>query len=397
LIRSQIHLNYNIPSDFVFKLAETEEELTAAFYLLHESYVQQGYMEPQLSHLRATFFHLLPSTCLLIAKKGERVIATVSIIRDSAHGLPLEKDFDLSYFRNEGRKISEISSLAVADEYRSSHGFVLFPLLKFMYNYCKNYFATDVMVLATHPKLSDLFEAILLFKPIEDKVIENYGFANGAPAVGKYLDLKLAPMMYAAHYGLKTKNKNLYHFMVPQEIGGVDFPQIKFPKRNDFRLFDTLIANLTFENIFVNKTSILNQIDERQAKFLISQYGRNLNPNTLVELKRISKIQEERMSGPRFEVECPAQIHLSDEDYSSAKVTNISESGLSCEGELKLRVDHLYKMKVALSQFEVCEIKVKCVWKSGRNYGLKIEDTSDLWMHFIDRLVSPSDEIKMAA
>ena len=253
VIRSLLKLQYDLPNDLCVKLADTEQELQAAFELLHDSYVQQGYMQPQLYKLRATFFHLLPSTSLIIAKKGDDVIGTVSIIRDSPHGLPLEKDFNLNHLRKNNQVISEISSLAIHRDYRGQHGLVLFPLLKFMYNYCKYYFATDIMVLATHPKLSDFFEAILLFKSIEDKVVENYGFVNGSPAVGKYLDLKLAPMMYAAVYGLKSNNKNLYKFMVPEEHGGTDFQNLKYPLRVDYRLFDTKITGKTFEEIFVNK------------------------------------------------------------------------------------------------------------------------------------------------
>ena len=51
-----------MPEEYVLKLAETREELEACFHLLHEAYVDAGFMEPELSGLRATVYHALPTT-----------------------------------------------------------------------------------------------------------------------------------------------------------------------------------------------------------------------------------------------------------------------------------------------------------------------------------------------
>lgn len=219
-IRSRLHLDYELPPELSFKIADTEEELESSFRLLHDSYVELGYMPPNKSNMRITYYHMLPSTTNLIAKYNDKVIATVSIIRDSAQGLPLESEFNLEEYRKNKSTLAEISSLVVDRQYRHEGGRILFPLLKFLWLYCYYYFAIDYIVMATHPKLADMFDAIILFSPLSEKIVPNYGFANGAPAVARILNLKTAPLLYATKYGDMSKNKNLFQFMVPTEMGG---------------------------------------------------------------------------------------------------------------------------------------------------------------------------------
>src|SRR3990167_2049918 len=80
----------------VLKIADTQEELEACFRLLHDAYVSSGFMTPDPSGMRVTIYHALPTTTTLCAKIGDQVIGTLSLIRESAIGFPLQRIFDLT-------------------------------------------------------------------------------------------------------------------------------------------------------------------------------------------------------------------------------------------------------------------------------------------------------------
>ena len=61
----------------VLKIAETQEELEACFKLLHNAYVDSGFMKPHPSGMRVTIYHALPTTTTLCAKYDGQVVGTI--------------------------------------------------------------------------------------------------------------------------------------------------------------------------------------------------------------------------------------------------------------------------------------------------------------------------------
>ena len=114
------------------KIAETREELEACFSLLHDAYVDAGFMRPDPSGMRVTIYHALPTTTTLCAKWDGEVVGTISLIRESALGFPLQAIFDLSDLRAREGQIAEVSALAVHPKFRKTGGAILFPLMKFI-------------------------------------------------------------------------------------------------------------------------------------------------------------------------------------------------------------------------------------------------------------------------
>ena len=112
------------------------------------------------------------------------VVGTITIIRDGVFGFPLQAVFDLSSVRALTGNIAEISALAVHPDFRKTGGVILFPLMKFMYEYCKKYFDTRHLVIAVNPDRIELYESLLFFRRLPKSEVDSYDFANGAPAVG---------------------------------------------------------------------------------------------------------------------------------------------------------------------------------------------------------------------
>jgi hypothetical protein len=97
----------------VLKIAETKEELEACFAVLHDAYVDSGFMKPDPSGMRVTIYHALPATTTLCAKYDGQVVGTISLVRESALGVPLQTIFDLSPVRAKEGNIAEVSALAI--------------------------------------------------------------------------------------------------------------------------------------------------------------------------------------------------------------------------------------------------------------------------------------------
>ena len=64
----------------MLKIADTKEELEACFTLLHDAYVDSGFMKPDPSGMRVTIYHALPTTTTLCAKYDGQVVGTLSLI-----------------------------------------------------------------------------------------------------------------------------------------------------------------------------------------------------------------------------------------------------------------------------------------------------------------------------
>ena len=215
------------------KIAETQEELEACFRLLHDAYVNAGFMKPDPSGMRVTIYHALPTTTTLCAKYDGEVVGTLSLIRDSVFGFPLQSIFDLSGVRAKAGNIAEVSALAVNPKFRKTGGAILFPLMKFMYEYCVTFFDTRHLVIAVNPNRIEMYESLLFFRRLTANVVENYDFANGAPAVGAWLDLRHAPAIFKNVYGAKPARKNLDAYFTEVKLPNIQLPQRRYYTTND--------------------------------------------------------------------------------------------------------------------------------------------------------------------
>jgi hypothetical protein len=67
----------------LIRRAETLDELRQAYRLVHDAYVEAGYIQPHSSRMRARVFDASPNMATFIAKVGQRVVGVLSIVADS--------------------------------------------------------------------------------------------------------------------------------------------------------------------------------------------------------------------------------------------------------------------------------------------------------------------------
>ena len=124
------------------------------------------------------------------------------------------KSPSIEVLRKKGGNIVGISVSAIRFDFRKTVGAILFPVMKFMHRHGTELIDTWHLVIAVNPKKIELSESLLFFERLQDQVVNRYGFASGAPAVGASLDLKYAGAQFCNAYMKRKPKDNLYNYFL---------------------------------------------------------------------------------------------------------------------------------------------------------------------------------------
>jgi len=107
----------------VITRAATVDDLVSAYRLVHDAFVEKGYVNPLPSGMRVRVFEALPETATFVAKVGDRVVGVQGLAVDSPEfGLPSDESFkdEIDALRLDGRVVCEATNQAIAPEFRNS-------------------------------------------------------------------------------------------------------------------------------------------------------------------------------------------------------------------------------------------------------------------------------------
>ena len=352
LYRSFVDCDPKPDPRLTLKIAQTQEELEACFKLLHDAYVASGFMQPDPSGMRLNIYHALPSTTTLCAKFDGEVVGTISLIRESVFGFPLQSIFDLQELRDKRGRLAEVSALAVHPKFRRSGGMILFALMKFMYDYCTTFFDTRHLVIAVHPNRIEMYESLLFFERLSENPVANYAFANGAPAVGATLDLRLAPEIFKRVYGKKPRRKNLFLYFLRTRL-----PNIMMPGRRYFSTNDPVMTPALLDYFFNQRSAIFAQLGERDKSLLHSIY--NLPPYQAV-LPALSTPPEQasryQRMHQRYSLKCPGNFYVTDAVNApvyALQVVELSDDGFLAHSKVPLPLNVWGQASIRLGSEEI--------------------------------------------
>jgi GNAT superfamily N-acetyltransferase len=338
LFRALVRCDFSPDARLQLKIAETREELEACFKLLHDAYVGSGFMTPHPSGMRVTLYHAMPTTTTLCAKFDGRVVGTISLIRDGVFGFPMQSVFDLSEVRAKQGNIAEVSALAVHQDFRKTGGAILFPLMKFMYEYCTRFFDTRHLVIAVNPDRIEMYESLLFFQRLTANQVDSYDFANGAPAVGATLDLHAAPKLLRAEYRRKPKRRNLYAYFIKHQLANIELPRRRYHTTNDPVMTPDIL------NYFFNvRTDTFSQLDERKKALLHSIYELPEYHRVLPALTGAATNNALLREHNRYSFKCPGEFSTDKVEATPShalQLIELSEEGFQawCEPAPELNV-----------------------------------------------------------
>lgn len=103
--------------------ATSLESLSSAYRLIHDVYVERGYIQPCQTGHRVRLFEALPETATFVANTGRDFVGVTTLLFDSPDlGLPSDMAFgaEIDALRAQGRRPSEGTNWAVAESHRNS-------------------------------------------------------------------------------------------------------------------------------------------------------------------------------------------------------------------------------------------------------------------------------------
>jgi GNAT superfamily N-acetyltransferase len=376
----------------VLKIAETQEELEQCFSLLHDAYVGEGFMKPAPCGLRATIYHALPTTTTLCAKFDGKVVGTLSLIRESVFGFPLQAIFDLTEIRARGGNIAEVSALAVHPDFRKTGGAILFPLMKFMYEYCTTFFDTRHLVIAVHPTRIELYESLLFFERLTENEVDKYDFANGAPAVGASLDLRNARRKYREVYGKKKPRANLYAYFVKAKL-----PNIVLPSRRYFTTNDPVMTTDLLDYFFNKRTQVFEHLGMRERIMLHSIYNLPEHQRMLPSIDESPESGKHLRQHQRYSLKCPGNFMLVTPEgktrATTLSVVELSNFGFLAHSKVAIPTKMWGDATIQLGNNEQSTVRAMAVrGKASRSgsafYGFTLAEPDTAWRKFVGALTS---------
>jgi GNAT superfamily N-acetyltransferase len=324
----------------------------------------------------------------LCAKFDGRVVGTISIIREGVFGFPMQSAFDLTQVRAKGGKIAEISALAVHPEFRRTGGAILFPLMKFMREYCAEYFDTRHLVIAVNPDRIELYEAVLYCERLQENVVDRYDFANGAPAVGATLDLRTASAVFKQGYGRRPPRKNLHKYFFELTL-----PNIKRPSRKYFTTNDPVMTPELLDYFFNQRTQVLPQLDDRKKSLLWSIYDQVEYRPVLPLMQGSADHGHPLRRHQRYSIRCPGTVEfdlVGQKQSFVLDVIEISLSGFQAESKISLSLEQDGWAEIDLGHNKRSRVEVRLVrhreTEAGNFYGFKLSDPDQTWRECVAAL-----------
>lgn len=378
-LRSKFEVEYDLPEEIILKQAETESEIKQALTLVHDSYVKLGYMDENKHRMRFSKFLVLPTTVILIAKWKEEVIGTISIVSDSAFGLPSDPVWATHKFRERGELIAEISALCIKKNFNFRRGRLLMALCKTMYDYCNQILKLDTIVASTTSEVESFYTDILLFEQLQENRGEAHHMVKGNPSF--YGFLPIGKKLYARHkavYGkVKNLKKNLFHFFHVFE-----------PKWSQLPTISSSLQSYT-----KNKNKAINELIQKNENLVEDFETTDIhiiqNLDASVSLDSLKKTQFIRKPRPRFEIRTPAVAFVNGSTTPEpCKILNISDNGL----QIKLEQAHSQVLlgQPVLVVFEhnkewiTCQATIKWLESQKRLGCMVTEDKSHSWKKFVE-------------
>jgi hypothetical protein len=228
----------------VFKVADTKEELEAAYRLVHDVYVEEGYEDHRQPGVRVNLRYAMPTTATIVGKVDDQVVITLTIMLDSPLGLPMDMIFSRELFglRRDGRRLAEIGALASHPDFRRRQQAVALFADKAITKYAIDSLRADDLVIAVNPKHEWVYKHLLLFETISSDVKE-YKYVNGAPAVAMRLDLRTCHERWGRAYRGRPEDRNFLSFFERPDPEHIDIP----PDHRPQTIWDEELFSYFFE------------------------------------------------------------------------------------------------------------------------------------------------------
>ncbi len=264
MYREKILFDESKIKGITLKIADTKDEFEQAFRLLHDMYVNQGFMHPHPSGMRISLHNAAPFTIVIVAKIKDKVILTTSLYVDSFLGIPADSTFreEIGTLRAQGRYFGEVGSLAAHPDSRSTDATLQLHMQKMILLYSINYLKLDDLIITVICKHQSYYRHILLLQTIGEA--KCYSSANDTPVIPMRLSLENVQQRYSNAYKFFPPERKLDDFIFHKQSDCILLPSEKKPVQ---------IWNKDLVDYFLRqKTNILEESDPKKVVRILGYY-----------------------------------------------------------------------------------------------------------------------------
>jgi len=199
-------------NNVVIRTTHDPEEIRQANRLVFQNYVEDGFWEDDERQIDTNKYLHTPSRTVFVVLEAGKLVGTMSIIEDSAEGLPSDgtQAALMSQLRNR-EKLAEVSAFAM-DRSTTSHRKLIFFLMSFGFQHCFYYMGLDRLIASCKPGHANFYESTLCFSKVSDLTYYDYSHASGYLVS---LDLVDAHHLLSAKYPSDSETgKSFYRFLM---------------------------------------------------------------------------------------------------------------------------------------------------------------------------------------
>lgn len=210
-------------SGLTFGLARDPSQRLQALRLRQEVYVRKGLIKRQaLNRLYIPPQSFLPRSALLVARRGDTVVGTLSVYADSEMGLPMEEVHaqEVDCMRRQASSLAEVGGLAVAEEERAFGVTLMLYYTMFRWSSANQFSA---LVACTHPSVRRVYQSAFLFELLGKE--QAHPRLCNAPSIPMVLDMLTVRDRARKIYEKMSGKMDLYSFFCEEDFP-LDFPEI---------------------------------------------------------------------------------------------------------------------------------------------------------------------------
>lgn len=248
--------------------ATNTKQLKDAYQLVHDTFVQQGYILPQPGAIRVRPFEALPDMATFIAQKDDQIIAVMSVVPDTQNlGLPSDAAFkpELDALRKQGRQLGEVTNLAVTPEFRNSNIFL--ELARFMQAHAISVQMDDLFI-SISPGHAAFFETFLCFE--HRGAPRNYGEQVVDTVIGLTLNLRTAAQRAAISDQFLGDDAFLHDYFF------LSNPYLETAHRDHANARRAFLTPQNLGELFVHTSQLIQNADHQTLQILQQQWGSTL-------------------------------------------------------------------------------------------------------------------------
>ena len=252
-------------TSFVVTRALRLEEFAEAYSLVHDCYVERGYIERNEGGIRVRPFEAMSEMATFVAKAEGKVIAVTSVLMDSPElALPSDKAFEgeLAALRAEGRRVCEITNLAVHPDYRNTPVFSELTRCCLAHAMAVGY---DDLFIAISPEHARFFQEVLLFEPCGER--RSYSTEIEDIVEGKRLDLHSVEDRCIERDDILEHETFLHDFYFAKN----EFS--KYVRRWAIRAAKTFTDIGLLRELFVVRGDLFSRCNRREAEAIRRRWG----------------------------------------------------------------------------------------------------------------------------